>query len=235
MRLWMHEQLLARFPGLGSIDVDYFWQGWVAIARDKGPHIGLADDGTIAYSLGYAGTGVAMSTHCGKLLADALRAARPSTLPPWWARPFLRSKSRRYASSINARHTATSTSRTNTCEQGKHAHGHPDHPSAQPPTAWRASAPSACRCRNRPAFSSPRHARSRESACSDRPVGMLARQIPARDRRGRSHAHPDGSLHAHAGLRPHDRTAGWRYRLLPPDTRGIWEILRTVRKVYVLF
>lgn len=88
MRLWMHEQLLARFPGLGSIDVDYFWQGWVAIARDKGPHIGLADDGTIAYSLGYAGTGVAMSTHCGKLLADALARGQALDVPAMVGAPL---------------------------------------------------------------------------------------------------------------------------------------------------
>ena len=64
---------MRRFTGLGAIGADYFSgkAGW-PILRDKGPHIHVADNGSVAYWLGCTGTGVAMSTHAGKLLADSL-------------------------------------------------------------------------------------------------------------------------------------------------------------------
>lgn len=81
MQAWLLRQLTTQFPGLHAIRADYFWQGWVAIPRDKGPHLCLDDRGTVAYFLGCTGTGVAIATHAGKLLADALAAGRPLAVP----------------------------------------------------------------------------------------------------------------------------------------------------------
>lgn len=72
MQHWLLQQLSKQFPSLGNIKSDYFWQGWVAIPRDKGPHFCVTDKRSVAYWLGCTGTGVAMSTHAGMLLAKAL-------------------------------------------------------------------------------------------------------------------------------------------------------------------
>jgi len=82
MRRWLKEQLLVQYPGLGDIQDEYFWRGWVSIARDKTPHLGTSDDGTVSYALAYAGTGVAAATHSGKLIARSLATDAPlSQLP----------------------------------------------------------------------------------------------------------------------------------------------------------
>src|SRR5690606_7513967 len=78
------------FPGLQGIQADYFWQGWLSIARDKNPHICLSADRSVAYSLGCTGTGVAMATHAGKLLAKALAGECVPELPQLIASPLPR-------------------------------------------------------------------------------------------------------------------------------------------------
>ncbi|MGR0068154.1 NAD(P)/FAD-dependent oxidoreductase [Bordetella bronchiseptica] len=90
MKAWLLTQLAKQFPGLGAIGADYFWQGWVAIPRDKGPHIHVADNGSVAYWLGCTGTGVAMSTHAGKLLADSLATERRPDVPALVGAPLPR-------------------------------------------------------------------------------------------------------------------------------------------------
>ena len=110
MRLWMHEQLLARFPAWDpSMSTTSGRDGWRSpVTRDR-----ISAWPTTAPSPTRWDT-PEPAWQCPPIAASCWptrwRAARPSTFPPWWARPFLRSKSRRYASSINARHTATSTS-----------------------------------------------------------------------------------------------------------------------------
>jgi len=82
MRQWLLDQLMTQFPGLGSIKDEYFWRGWVCIARDKSPHLGTSDDGTVSYGLAYAGTGVAAATLSGKCIAQSLATdSRLSELP----------------------------------------------------------------------------------------------------------------------------------------------------------
>lgn len=90
MRRWLMEQLMRQFPGLGKIKDDYFWRGWVCIARDKSPHLGTSDDGSVTYALGYAGTGVAAATHCGKLIAKSLAQDTPLSTQPIVGTPLPR-------------------------------------------------------------------------------------------------------------------------------------------------
>jgi glycine/D-amino acid oxidase-like deaminating enzyme len=71
------DQLVRQFPPLAGLRDEYFWRGFVSIARDKSPHIGTSDDGTVSYALAYAGTGVAAATHCGKLIARSLATNAP--------------------------------------------------------------------------------------------------------------------------------------------------------------
>ena len=236
MRLWMHEQLLARFRAWDpSMSTTSGRDGWRSpVTRDR-----ISAWPTTAPSPTRWDT-PEPAWQCPPIAASCWptrwRAARPSTFPPWWARPFLRSKSRRYASSINARHTATSTSRTNTCEQGKHAHGHPDHPSKRNrrrlgerrprrPADVGTALPSQVRDTPDPGKA---HVRTGLWECS---LGKFRREIAEGEvmhiLTGRCTFTPDSAPMIE--LRAGDTA------FFPPDTRGIWEILRTVRKVYVLF
>jgi len=77
-RAWLERRLGEMFPPLTGIGSDYFWYGWVCASYDKNPHAGTTDDPTVHYALAYMGTGVALATHCGKLLADRLAGAPPA-------------------------------------------------------------------------------------------------------------------------------------------------------------
>jgi glycine/D-amino acid oxidase-like deaminating enzyme len=68
-RTWLQRRFGEMFPPLAGVGADYFWHGWVCVARDKNPHVGSADGGTVHYALAYAGTGVALATWCGRVLA----------------------------------------------------------------------------------------------------------------------------------------------------------------------
>ena len=135
---WMHEQLLARFPAWDPSMSTSGRDGWRSpVTRDRisawpttpSPTAGIPEP----------------AWQCPPIAQAAGRRwrARPST-PAMVGAPFLRSKSRRYASSINARHTATS--HQGRIPVSKETRTWPSRSSikAQPPTAWRASAPSAC-------------------------------------------------------------------------------------------
>lgn len=82
-KAWLQRRLGDMFPILAGIEVTHFWNGWVCVPFDKSPHVGSVDDGTVHYALGYVGTGVALATYCGKLLAHRLAgddSLRPSPL-----------------------------------------------------------------------------------------------------------------------------------------------------------
>lgn len=79
-RARLRRRLGDMFPPLAKIDVDYFWSGWVCVTMDRTPHVGSTDEGTTHYALGYIGTGVALATYCGRLLAH--RLASSSQLQP---------------------------------------------------------------------------------------------------------------------------------------------------------
>lgn len=69
MKRWLLKRLVDFFPSLGGIQADYFWHGYIDIARDKYLHLGSSSDHSVYYALGYAGTGIAAATHSGKHLA----------------------------------------------------------------------------------------------------------------------------------------------------------------------
>lgn len=85
--------LRARFPALDAVDLEYTWAGVLGMTLNQGQFFGpLADE--FYASVGYNGTGVAMGTGSGALLADlalgadsslvsdALQLPKPSWLPP---------------------------------------------------------------------------------------------------------------------------------------------------------
>ncbi len=77
---WLERRLAEMFPPLARVETEYFWRGWVCLSADKNPHVGSTDDGTVHYALAYIGSGVALATYCGRLLAARL-AGKPEGDP----------------------------------------------------------------------------------------------------------------------------------------------------------
>ncbi len=71
-RLWLERRFAEMFPPLAKVESEYFWRGWVCLSRDKNPHLGSVEDGTVHYALAYMGSGVALATYCGRLLAGCV-------------------------------------------------------------------------------------------------------------------------------------------------------------------
>lgn len=66
----LRREMIQVFPLLKNIQVEYVWGGTLDFAFDQMTHVGEMNG--LFYSLGYAGHGVAMGTHTGKTLAEAL-------------------------------------------------------------------------------------------------------------------------------------------------------------------
>ena len=89
----------AKWPALRGVASEYFWSGKVCLSYDLMPHVNRADgDPSVAYALAYQGSGVAMSTYCGGLVADLVAGKDvPRDTPltsatlPRFPLPFLRS------------------------------------------------------------------------------------------------------------------------------------------------
>lgn len=93
-----------RWPVLRGVGSEYFWYGNVCLSYDLMPHVSTAEgDATVAYAMAYLGSGVALASHCGGLVADLvvgkpfardtpLTAAKLPRFPlPWLRRAYLAS------------------------------------------------------------------------------------------------------------------------------------------------
>ncbi len=80
-KAWMQRRLAEMFPPLARVETEYFWRGWVCISYDRNPHVGVADDPTVHYALAYIGSGVALASYCGRLVAGRLAGAADETGP----------------------------------------------------------------------------------------------------------------------------------------------------------
>jgi gamma-glutamylputrescine oxidase len=89
-RRWLEGRLADMFPILKGIETPHFWNGWVCVPFDKSPHVNSIEDGTVHYALGYVGTGVALATYCGLLLAHQLVGDASLKPSPLLARPLPR-------------------------------------------------------------------------------------------------------------------------------------------------
>jgi glycine/D-amino acid oxidase-like deaminating enzyme len=67
----LQREMIQVYPQLKGVKVEYVWGGTLDFAFDMMTHAGEVDG--IYYSLGYAGHGVAMATHLGKTVAEAMR------------------------------------------------------------------------------------------------------------------------------------------------------------------
>jgi glycine/D-amino acid oxidase-like deaminating enzyme len=66
----LRREMIRVYPQLKDAAVEYAWGGNLDFAFDMMTHVGEMDG--IFYSLGYAGHGVAMGTHLGKTVAEAM-------------------------------------------------------------------------------------------------------------------------------------------------------------------
>jgi len=66
----LQRDMVQVFPQLKTIKIEYVWGGRLDFAFDMMTHVGEMDG--IYYSLGYAGHGVALGTHLGKTVAEAI-------------------------------------------------------------------------------------------------------------------------------------------------------------------
>jgi glycine/D-amino acid oxidase-like deaminating enzyme len=66
----LRREMIQIYPQLKDVKIEYVWGGTLDFAFDMMTHVGEVDG--IYYSLGYAGHGVAMATHSGKTVAEAM-------------------------------------------------------------------------------------------------------------------------------------------------------------------
>jgi glycine/D-amino acid oxidase-like deaminating enzyme len=81
------------WPGWRDVEITHAWRGFVCLSRSLAPSIGLVeDDPTVAYAVGYHGSGVAWANWSGRAAARLLIGnAKPvDTLPAVLAQPLKR-------------------------------------------------------------------------------------------------------------------------------------------------
>lgn len=66
----LRREMIRVYPQLKDVKIDYVWGGTLDFAFDMMTHVGEVDG--MYYSLGYAGHGVAMASHLGKTVAEAM-------------------------------------------------------------------------------------------------------------------------------------------------------------------
>ena len=66
----LQREMIQVYPQLKDAKVEYVWGGTLDFAFDMMTHVGELDG--VNYALGYAGHGVAMGTHLGKAMAEAM-------------------------------------------------------------------------------------------------------------------------------------------------------------------
>jgi glycine/D-amino acid oxidase-like deaminating enzyme len=81
----LRKEMIYVFPQLKNTSVEYAWGGTLDFAFDQMPHAGQLEG--IYYALGFAGHGVALGTHLGTNLADAILDDKVAELP-YNAYPF---------------------------------------------------------------------------------------------------------------------------------------------------
>lgn len=75
----LRDGMLAYFPQLADVRIDYCWGGLVDMTADRLPRAGEHEG--VFYSMGYSGHGVQMSVHMGLLMADVMFG--DATRNPW--------------------------------------------------------------------------------------------------------------------------------------------------------
>ena len=80
----LRRQLVAAFPGLEKIGIDYCWGGLVDMTSDRLPRAGEHEG--LLYAMGYSGHGVQMSVKLGQTMAEVISGR--ATASPWFGQPW---------------------------------------------------------------------------------------------------------------------------------------------------
>lgn len=72
----LQKAMVRQFPELAGVRVTHRWSGLVAMTMDSLPHAGRLDD-RVVFSVGYNGTGVALSSLMGKYVAELVAGRKP--------------------------------------------------------------------------------------------------------------------------------------------------------------
>lgn len=83
----LERDMLAIFPQLANVRIEYVWGGHVGFPADRMPHAG--EMGGLYYSMGYSGHGVQMASYMGARMAEVMDGHPEAN--PWRAlkaRPF---------------------------------------------------------------------------------------------------------------------------------------------------
>jgi gamma-glutamylputrescine oxidase len=73
----LHRAMVALFPALADVRVEYRWSGYVGMTFNALPHVGRSDDAT-TFCVGYNGAGVAMASLVGQHAAALALGERPA-------------------------------------------------------------------------------------------------------------------------------------------------------------
>ncbi len=75
----LRDDMIRVYPQLKDVQIEYVWGGTLDFAFDMMTHVGERDG--MAYSLGYAGHGVALATYLGKAVGEAMLDGKMLELP----------------------------------------------------------------------------------------------------------------------------------------------------------
>ncbi len=75
----LRSEMVHIFPQLENVKVEYAWGGTLDFAFDQMPHTGQLEG--IYYALGFAGHGVALGTHLGVKMAEAILDGKVAEMP----------------------------------------------------------------------------------------------------------------------------------------------------------
>ena len=91
-RAWMSRRLGEMWPAWKDVEISHYWRGFICAAYDGLPHLGpQPDDPMTFFALAYHGSGVAMSSWCGRALAGMIAgdpACRLQAQPDPLTRPL---------------------------------------------------------------------------------------------------------------------------------------------------
>jgi glycine/D-amino acid oxidase-like deaminating enzyme len=79
-RGWAQRTISKIFPQVGTISLDFAWNGQIAMTVDHIPRFHMLDENLVSVS-SYNGRGIGPGTVFGKLLAGLVRGASPGTMP----------------------------------------------------------------------------------------------------------------------------------------------------------
>lgn len=86
----LYRRMVRIHPQLEGVRIERAWGGRVALTADRLPHVGRHPGTGVVYAMGYCGTGVALSTHFGRLVGRWLGGGGPDGLGPYGERPWPR-------------------------------------------------------------------------------------------------------------------------------------------------